>query len=119
MGRKGLLVDIDTGVMRQDHVLVLRAPSAVCFLGFSPRVGQLWRFAFDEAGDTAPFIARCRTIVAPVKSGRLPKMRRANIPRAECKTEDRILHRLLVAEALAKAGYDPGELPGLRLWKTR
>jgi hypothetical protein len=70
----------------------------------------LRRFAFDEAVDSDPFIARCRNVAAAAESGQLAKARRTGVPGAVLALEDRVLRRLLIAEALAKAeGYDPDE----------
>lgn len=107
-GREGLLVDIDTGTVRKDHVLVQHTPGALVFLGFGPRAERLRRFAFDDQGD-APFIARCRDVARAAESGRLVKARQAGISYAVLDIEDRVLRRFLIAESLAKAGYDPDE----------
>ena len=105
-GREGLLVD--TGTVRKDHVLVQHTPGALIFLGFGPRAERLRRFAFDDQGD-APFIARCRDLAQAAESGRLVKARQAGISYAVLDIEDRVLRRFLIAESLAKAGYDPDE----------
>lgn len=108
-GQEGLLVDIETGVVRKDHVLVQSAPGALLFLGFGPRAELLCRFAFEEADDPNPFIARCERIAKAVESGGLAKARGMGVPRRVLDIEDRTLRRLAIAEALAKAGYDPDE----------
>lgn len=108
-GREGLLVDIETGAMRKDHVLVQSAPGALLFLGFGPRAERLCRFAFDESADPDPFIARCERIAKAVESGGLAKARGFGVPRTVLEIEDRTLRRLAIAEVLAKAGYNPDE----------
>ncbi|HYM30634.1 MAG TPA: hypothetical protein VEU47_05005, partial [Candidatus Cybelea sp.] len=59
-GREGLLLDIDTGVVRRDRVLVQHAGGVLLFLGLGPRAARLRRFAFGEDLAADPFIARCR-----------------------------------------------------------
>jgi hypothetical protein len=108
--KKGLLVDVDTGVVRRDHVLVQRAPGAVLVLGYGPRAEQLRRFACEEVvGDADPFIARCNGIARAIESGTLAKARRCGVPRAILEMQDRTLRRLAIAEAMAKAGFNPDE----------
>lgn len=41
----GQRVDIDTGMLRRNRVLVQNTPGAVLFLGFGPRAGRLHRLA--------------------------------------------------------------------------
>ena len=109
-GKKGLLVDVGTGILRRDHVLVQRAPGAVVVLGYGPRAELLRRFACEEAaGDGDPFIARCNGIARAIESGQLAKARQSGVPRSVLEIKDRTLRRLAIAEALAKAGFNPDE----------
>jgi hypothetical protein len=110
-GQEGLLVDFDTGVVRQNHVLVQSGPGVVVFLGLGSRTRRLIRFACNEAPDPDPdpFIAHCRRIALAVECGWLAKAQDEGVPRAVLDIEDRTLRRLVIAEALAKAGYNPGE----------
>ncbi len=55
---------------------------ALYFLGFGARAERLRRFAFDDAADPDPFIARCRAVAIAAESGRLAKARRTGVPRA-------------------------------------
>lgn len=108
-GWQGRLVDFETGIVRRDHVLVQSTPGAVIFLGFGPRAARLRRFAFGEAADPDPFLARCHAIAEAAEGGRIAKAQQAGVPLAILDIEDRVLRRLCIAEALAKAGYDPDE----------
>jgi len=87
-GREGRLVDIDTGVLRQDRVLVQPTPGAVLFLGLGPRAQRLCRFAFGQESEGDPFIARCLRIVEAVESGRLAKAQQAGMLGAVLAIED-------------------------------
>ena len=109
-GKQGFVVDVDTGILRRDRVLVQHAPAAVVVMGFGPRAEELRRFACAEAADDDdPFLDRCRGVVRAIESGRLAKTGRAGLPRSVLKIKDRTLRRLAIAEALAKAGFDPDE----------
>lgn len=109
-GQEGLLVDIDTGIMRRDRLLMQSGQGGTVFVGFGRRAAQLDRFAFSDDHDPDPFIARCRQIAEIVESGELAKAERLGVPPAIIAIEDRALRRLAIAEALAKAGFNPGEL---------
>lgn len=115
--RDGRLVDLDTGVLRDGRVLVQHGPGAVVFLGLGPHAGRLCRFAFDEGDGGDPFLARCRRIDEAVARGDLAKARDYGLPRAVLDIADRPLHRLAIAEFLAKAGFNPDE-PRVRAGNT-
>jgi len=127
-GVDGLLVDVDTGVLRPDRVLVQSGPGAMVFLGFGARAGRLCRYAFGESegedADPDPFIARCRHIDEALERGDIAKALDHDIPRAVLGITDRPLRRLAIAEILAKAGYNPDEprvpagSPGGGEWTT-
>jgi hypothetical protein len=109
-GQEGTLVDIDTGVVRHDHLLVQHAVGAIYFFGFGRRVERLQRFAFtDDDGDADPFFARCRLIADAVENNSPQQRAQLGIPDWLAEIEDRTLRRLAIAEALAKAGYNPDE----------
>lgn len=107
--RNGLRLDVDTGVLRHDRVLVQRSPVATLVMGFGTKAVQLRNFACGGEDDFDPFIARCCEIDAAIESGRLAKTRRYRLPRSAYLLEDRLFRRLVIAEALAKAGFDPDE----------
>ena len=109
-GRRGLVVDSDTFVLRQDHVLVQNTSQAVLVMGFGPRADRLRRLACAETEDEDnPFVTRCLGVVCEVEKGHLAKARQSGIPRSTLKIKDPMLRRLAIAEALAKAGFDPDE----------
>ncbi|HZK90297.1 MAG TPA: glucosaminidase domain-containing protein [Stellaceae bacterium] len=107
----GRLIDIDTGVLRADRVLVQRGAGAVVFLGLGPRAGRLCRFALDDDDDDDgdPFVSRCRRLDEALEQGDLAKACDHGIPHVVFDIADRPLRRLAIAEALAKAGFNPDE----------
>jgi len=107
--QEGLLVDINTGIMRRDRLLVQSGPGGMVFLGFGRRAAQLDRFAFGDDDDPDLFIVRCRHIAEIIENGELAKAERLGVPPAILAIDDRALRRLAIAEALAKAGFNPGE----------
>lgn len=108
-GKEGCLVDLDTGVVRQDRILTQHTPVALLFVGFGRRAERLRRFAFEEAPDHDPFIDRCARIAEAIESANLTKVRSSGLPSAILDIEDRTLRRLAIAEALAKAGFNENE----------
>ena len=107
--RNGLRLDVDTGVLRHDRVLVQRTPLATLVMGFGTKAVQLRRFACGDADVSDPFIARCLEIDAAIEMGRLAKTRQYRLPRSAYTLKDRLLRRLVIAEALAKAGFNSDE----------
>jgi hypothetical protein len=95
--REGLLVDFGGGVLRKDVVLVQDAPGALLYLGFGARAVQLARFALDDNGRERDDVQREADEILP------------SLPLSLTSIGDRGLRRLAVAEAAAKAGYDPGQ----------
>ena len=59
---KGRLVDLNTGILRRDHVLVQRTPGVEIFIGFGPMAGRLLNFAFESGSEPDPFFAKCDAI---------------------------------------------------------
>lgn len=108
-GEEGQLIDIDTGVLRRDRLLVQRGPGATVYVGLGRGAERLARFGFDEGSDTDPFIASCRHVAEAIERGDLSKADEFGIPPAAIAIQDRTLRRLAIAEALAKAGFDPDE----------
>jgi hypothetical protein len=131
--REGLLVDLSTGVLRRGRVLAQEAPKALLFLGFGARAVGLCRFATGDgenvtapdepcgkvksakrtqfapgqaASDGDPFLAQFQRLMAEIGNGRLAK---ADGAKVLLDVEDRSLRRLVLAEWLTKAGYDPDE----------
>lgn len=109
-GIDGILVDIDTGVLRRDRMLVQNGPGATAFLGIGPRAARLRMLAFsDSGGEADPFIARCRRVDRAIEGGYLAKAADCGVPPAVAEIADRAMRRLVIAESLTKAGYDPDE----------
>jgi hypothetical protein len=93
-------------------------------LGFGQSAARLQRFACGGSDDTDPFISRCRRIAEAIERGDLAKADALGLPRAILDIEDRMMRRLAIAEALAKAGFNPDEPrvpkgnPGAGEWTT-
>ncbi len=107
--QEGLLVDIETGILRRDRMLVQSGPGGMVFLGFGRRAAQLDRFAFSNDDNSDPFIACCRHIAEIVENGDLAKAEQLGVPRSILTIDDRALRRLAIAEAVAKAGFNVAE----------
>lgn len=106
-GQEGRLVDINTGVVRRDHVLVQSTPAAVLCIGFGPRAARLQRFAFAEDGDPPPFLVECARIAKAIEAGDLAKARQFGAPDSLAEIDNRNLRRLAIAEVLMGAGHGP------------
>lgn len=111
--REGTVLDIDTGVLRRGHVLVLRSPQAEITLGLGTTAGVLIDFAeHGEKGDD-PLLAACSGIDMAIARGDLAKSRALGIPDVITMIEDQSLRRLALIEYfLSKASADDPVHPG-------
>jgi hypothetical protein len=108
-GRLGTVVDVDTGLLRKDYVLVQNTPRAILIFGFGPRAELLARFAAGDESDPDPFITHSRRVAQTDEHSKFTKLDGLDLPNSTLTIPHRSLRRLAVAEALAKAGYDPNE----------
>jgi hypothetical protein len=110
-GQEGIFVDIDTGVLRRDRLLIQSGHGAVYFFGLGPQAEQLRRFVCDEEVLEEPlgrFLSRCLVVDSVIEAGQAQAME-LGLPRWLVGMKDRLLRRIAIAETLAKAGFDPDE----------
>src|SRR5215469_10998845 len=111
--REGTVLDIDTGVLRRDHVLVLRSPQAEITLGLGGTAAALMEFA--QNGDTRddPLLEACDEVDQAIVRGNLEASRDLGVPDVIATIENRALRRLALVECfLAKASPDDPVRPG-------
>jgi hypothetical protein len=82
-GHGSVLMDVNTGVVRRDRLLVQKTPTADLFIAFGPRAVRLHRFIFNDDGDPHPFIAACRSLDKVIESGDLAKAHTLGRPWSE------------------------------------
>jgi hypothetical protein len=111
--RQGSVLDIDTSLLRRDHVLVLRSPQAEITLGLGGTSAAL--MAFAQKGDTRgdPLFKTCDEADRIIASGDFENACRLGVPDVITKIENRALRRLALVECfLAKASPDDPDHPG-------
>ena len=111
--REGTVLDIDTGVLRRDHVLVLRSPQAEIMLGLGASSAALMEFA--KTGDTRddPLLAACGEADQAIACGDFAATRDLGVPDVITTIDNRALRRLALVECfLAKASPDDPLHPG-------
>lgn len=114
---EGLLVDLNTGTIRPDHVLVQRTPGADLFIGFGSAAGRLLDFAFEGEAKADPFLATCASADRALQDGDLTKAQQLSLHDTLARIGDPHLRRLALAEMMiGKASVDdpvrPGWAPG-------
>jgi hypothetical protein len=98
---EGRLVDLNTGIVRRDHVLVQRAAGADLFIGFGALAGRALDFAFEDGDVEGDF-----------GEGQEEVLRASGVEKLAA-IEDRPLRRLALLEAsLEKAAVDDPVHPG-------
>jgi hypothetical protein len=111
--RAGSVLDIDTGVLRRDRVLVLRSPQAEITLGLGGVAGELMDFAREGTTGGDPLLDACNDADQAIARGDLAKSRALGVPDVITTIEDRPLRRLALVECmLAKASPDDPKHPG-------
>jgi hypothetical protein len=111
--REGTVLDIDTGVLRRDRVLVLRSPQAEITLGLGDVAGELMDFARDGAPRGNSLLDACGEADQAIARGDLARSRALGVPDVITTIEDRSLRRLALVECfLAKASPDDPRRPG-------
>lgn len=95
---EGRLVDLNTGTLRRDHVLVQQTPGADLFIGLGPVAARALDFAFGDEAETDDYSAKA------LPSDALDRL---------AAVEDRHLRRLVLLDLLiAKASPDDPDHPG-------
>lgn len=111
--RAGTVLDIDTGVLRRGHVLVLRSPQAELTLGLGATSAALMEFAQKgETRDNSLFEA-CNKADQAIARGDFETARTFGVPDVISNIENRALRRLALVECfLSKASPDDPQHPG-------
>ncbi|HEY3920449.1 MAG TPA: hypothetical protein VGL83_21860 [Stellaceae bacterium] len=111
--REGAVLDIDTGVLRRDHVLVLRSPQAEITLGLGATAVALIDFAQSGKSGGNALLDACEEADEAIARGDLVKSRALGIADVITTIEDRSLRRLALVECfLGKASPDDPIHPG-------
>jgi len=109
-GHRGRLIDVDTGALRKDRVLLQQGNGGYFCIGLGPRAANICDFAFSDAlSSTDPFFSQCQRIDHSIDSRELAKTHFSN-SQLPPSNENKFLRRLALAEALAKAGFNPEQL---------
>ncbi len=111
--REGTVLDIDTGVLRRDHVLVLRSPQAEITLGLGGTAAALMDFAQKGAAGNDGLLKACDVADEAIARGDLEASRELGVPDVITTIENRALRRLALVECfLGKASPDDPVHPG-------
>jgi hypothetical protein len=111
--REGTVLDIDTGALRQNHVLLLRSPHAEITLGLGGTAGTLMGFAHRGETYDDPLLKACDDADRAITRGDLETARDLGVPDVIATIENRSLRRLALVECLlAKASPDDPVRPG-------
>lgn len=111
--REGTVLDIDTGVLRRGHVLVLRSPRAEITLGLGSVAGELMDFAHEGETRGEALLHACGEADRAIARGDLAKSRALGVPDVIGTIENRALRRLALVECfLGKASPDDPKHPG-------
>lgn len=111
--REGTVLDIDTGVLRRDHVLVLRSPQAEITLGLGRTAAALMDFAQQGKTRENALLEACDEADRAIARGDLVTTRDLGVPDVIATIENRSLRRLALVECfLIKASPDDPLHPG-------
>lgn len=111
--REGTVLDINTGVLRCDHVLVLRSPQAEITIGLGSVAGELMDFAHEGETRGDALLHACSEADLAIAAGDLAKSRALGVPDVIGTIENRALRRLALVECfLGKASPDDPKHPG-------
>lgn len=111
--RAGAVLDIDTGVLRRDHVLVLRSPQAEIRLGLGGTSALLMEFAHTGDSHNDPLLKACSEADHAIVRGDLDASRELGVPDVIATIQNRSLRRLALLECfLGKASPDDPVRPG-------
>jgi hypothetical protein len=111
--REGSVLDVDTGVLRRDHVLVLRSPQAEITLGLGNTAAALMDFAQNGGTRDDPLFKTCHEVDQAIARGDFETTRDLGIPDVIATIENRALRRLALVECfLGKASPDDPVRPG-------
>jgi hypothetical protein len=111
--REGSVLDIDTGILRRDHVLRLRSPQSEITLGLGAIAGALIDFA--ENGETfgEPLLEISDKADQAIRRDDFAKSHALGVPAVVTTIDDPMLRRLALLECfLEKASPDDPIRPG-------
>ena len=115
--RQGIVLDINTGVLRRDHVLVLRSPQIEITLGLGGTAGALMDFAQNGETRNDFLLDTCDKADRAIACGDLVQSRALGVPDVIAEIEAPSLRRLALVECfLGKASADDPVHPG---WPAR
>jgi hypothetical protein len=111
--REGTVLDIDTGVLRRGHVLVLRSPQAEITLGLGNTAAVLMEFAQKGETHDNPLLKACNDAEQAIARGEFEITRDLGVPDVIATIENQALRRLALVECLlGKASADDPKSPG-------
>jgi hypothetical protein len=111
--REGTVLDIDTGVLRRDHVLVLRSPRAEITLGLGSTAAALMSFANKGETRDDSLLQACAQADQAIERGDFETPRNLGVPDVITTIENRAQRRLALVECfLRKASPDDPVHPG-------
>lgn len=111
--REGTVLDIDTGVLRRDRVLVLRSRQAAITLGLGSAAAALMDFAHEGATRDNPVLDACAEADRAITAGNIARSRALGVPDVITTIENQPLRRLALVECLLeKASPDDPNHPG-------
>ncbi len=110
---EGLLVDLNTGALRHNHVLVQRTPGVEIFIGLGSGAGRALDFAFERKFEAGSFLAHCDAIDRAIETGDLMRAQQLGIDADIAAIAPPHLRRLALLETLlGKASVDDPVHPG-------
>ena len=111
--REGTVLDIDTGVLRRGHVLVLRSPQAEITLGLGGTSAALMDFAQKSETRDDPLLKACHEADQAIACGDFETTHGLGVPDVIATIENPALRRLALVECfLNKASADDPKNPG-------
>lgn len=111
--REGTVLDIDTGVLRRDRVLVLRSRQAAITLSLGSVAGALMDFAHNGATRDHPILDACDEADQAIIAGDFARSQALGVPDVVTMIENQPLRRLALVECfLGKASPDDPKNPG-------
>ena len=110
---RGAILDIDTGALRKNHVLMQSTAIGDVFIGLGPIAKQALDFAFDDRSSSDPCFENYRAIDEALAVDDVAKAHEFGVPAELARIDDPNLRRLAIIETLlCKASPDDPIRPG-------